>query len=729
MNLPRDIELTCENPEVPPVLPVEAIIDNGSCDLWALEVTADTFEIGNDICMKIERHYELINWCVYEAGDPATVIANNPDGATVSSAGNEDVGRFIYTQVVVLYISEAPSVSIDDVETCILGTGDALPFNEEDNTPGAAPFECDEMRTFSASATNCVGASLRDFEWKFYREGVEVASGDGASFDQIVEPKVNYTVEFWAFDGCGNSAGTTRDFEFWDCRKPTPYVLSGLAVDLGESGTVTTWAADFDQGSFDNCTDQSSLEMYISRDRLDNLDDIRAAGSNMVLDCDDEGTLTVYFYVVDAEGNFDLVETFIVVQSNSFDCSALESGMGMVAGKIVNPNGENVEQVTVAVAGTMQGSMTTGADGSFQFELNTGGAYTVTPQKDMFPLNGVSTFDLVLISKHILGITTFDSPYKYIAADVNKSGTITAFDMVQLRKLILNIDTDFANNDSWRFVDAKHDFSALTTNPAAQDFGEFMDISELITNMIDIDFIGVKVGDVNGNAATNSLIGAEDRSKNGTLNINVTDRFVEAGQTVTVDFSAADIAAAQGYQFTMNFEGLDFAKLEEGVATEANFNTQLAESGILVTSWNGEATAEDVLFSLTFNATTSGLISELISVSSDVTAAEAYSTDGDLLDVNIEFSTITVDTDFNLAQNIPNPFNGETVIGFNLPEAGTARLTVMDVQGKVLREIKGDFAQGYNTIVLKASDLTPGVLHYQLESANQVATKKMIIID
>ena len=182
---------------------------------------------------------------------------------------------------------------------------------------------------------------------------------------------------------------------------------------------------------------------------------------------------------------------------------------------------------------------------------------------------------------------------------------------------------------------------ALTTNPAAQDFGEFMDISELITNMIDIDFIGVKVGDVNGNAATNSLIGAEDRSKNGTLNINVTDRFVEAGQTVTVDFSAADIAAAQGYQFTMNFEGLDFAKLEEGVATEANFNTQLAESGILVTSWNGEATAEDVLFSLTFNATTSGLISELISVSSDVTAAEAYSTDGDLLDVNIEFSTIT----------------------------------------------------------------------------------------
>ena len=53
-------------------------------------------------------------------------------------------------------------------------------------------------------------------------------------------------------------------------------------------------------------------------------------------------------------------------------------------------------------------------------------------------------FDLVLISKHILGNEAqFDSPYKYIAADINKSGSITAFDMVQLRQLILNITTEY----------------------------------------------------------------------------------------------------------------------------------------------------------------------------------------------------------------------------------------------------------------------------------------------
>jgi len=247
--------------------------------------------------------------------------------------------------------------------------------------------------------------------------------------------------------------------------------------------------------------------------------------------------------------------------------------------------------------------------------------------------------------------------------------------------------------------------------------------------MMNLDFVGVKVGDVNGSASVNSLLGAESRTTNGTLNFNVTDRLVEAGETVTVDFTSADIATAQGYQFTMNFDGLNLAQLEEGVAKAANFNTNLAQRGMLTTSWNGEATANDVLFSLTFNATATGLLSELISVSSDLTVAEAYNTDGELLDVNIEFATTNVAVDFALEQNIPNPFNGETVVGFNLPVAGVATLTVMDVQGKVLKEIKGDYAKGYNQVVLKAKELTIGVLYYQLESADQVATKKMIIID
>jgi hypothetical protein len=65
--------------------------------------------------------------------------------------------------------------------------------------------------------------------------------------------------------------------------------------------------------------------------------------------------------------------------------------------------------------------------------LPLGQDYSVTPYSNADPVNGVSTFDLVLMSKHILGVESLDSPYKLIAADVNRQ-RITTLDMIQIRK-------------------------------------------------------------------------------------------------------------------------------------------------------------------------------------------------------------------------------------------------------------------------------------------------------
>jgi hypothetical protein len=82
-----------------------------------------------------------------------------------------------------------------------------------------------------------------------------------------------------------------------------------------------------------------------------------------------------------------------------------------------------------------------------------GSDYTVTPTMELDPLNGVNTYDLILISRHILGLEPLNTAYKLIAADANKSGTVTTFDVVELRKLILGTYTELPNNSSWRFVD------------------------------------------------------------------------------------------------------------------------------------------------------------------------------------------------------------------------------------------------------------------------------------
>ena len=99
--------------------------------------------------------------------------------------------------------------------------------------------------------------------------------------------------------------------------------------------------------------------------------------------------------------------------------------------------------------------------------------------------------------------------------------------------------------------------------------------------------------------------------------------------------------------------------------------------------------------------------------------------------ISLEFNGKEQVADFQLEQNTPNPFKSETTIGFTLPEASSATLTITDVTGKVVKVVRGDYAKGYNTVTLKRSDIgvNTGVLSYQLESATHSATKQMIIIE
>ena len=82
---------------------------------------------------------------------------------------------------------------------------------------------------------------------------------------------------------------------------------------------------------------------------------------------------------------------------------------------------------------------------------------------------------------------------------------------------------------------------------------------------------------------------------------------------------------------------------------------------------------------------------------------------------------------FVLYQNRPNPFEGYTVIGFELPEATEARLIIYDVTGKVLQEVKGEYVKGYNEVQITPEQLpATGVLFYQLDTERYTATKRMI---
>ncbi|WP_298507312.1 dockerin type I domain-containing protein [uncultured Kordia sp.] len=73
----------------------------------------------------------------------------------------------------------------------------------------------------------------------------------------------------------------------------------------------------------------------------------------------------------------------------------------------------------------------------FYHENNLTGNYTYLEW-----INGVTTFDLIKINKHLLGIEVFTELWQYLAADVNGDGAVSTLDAIILRKLIANTTTE-----------------------------------------------------------------------------------------------------------------------------------------------------------------------------------------------------------------------------------------------------------------------------------------------
>jgi len=82
---------------------------------------------------------------------------------------------------------------------------------------------------------------------------------------------------------------------------------------------------------------------------------------------------------------------------------------------------------------------------------------------------------------------------------------------------------------------------------------------------------------------------------------------------------------------------------------------------------------------------------------------------------------------FELYQNSPNPWVNKTQIGFHLPEASEARLTIYDAMGRTLYTAKGQFAKGYNAFVVDRKLMEDSSsMYYRVETDVDQATKIMI---
>ncbi|HEX5111657.1 MAG TPA: carboxypeptidase regulatory-like domain-containing protein [Saprospiraceae bacterium] len=155
-----------------------------------------------------------------------------------------------------------------------------------------------------------------------------------------------------------------------------------------------------------------------------------------------------------------------------------------IHGIVKDPLGRPVKNVKIVVTGSKEEEMITDADGKFNLaQVNRNGQYTFTPEKNINQANGLNVFDLLDIQKHLLAKQIFPNSWQLIAADATNNGDITVGDILLILKLILGKIQYYPSSNSWRFDPPSVQIDSLPPGEPNE-----------------VQIMGIKIGDVNGNA-------------------------------------------------------------------------------------------------------------------------------------------------------------------------------------------------------------------------------------
>ena len=419
------------------------IAPDDKCSLIGMSYEDHVFNFVPDTnaCFKILRKWKVIDWCQKDRR-----------------------GKFMvweYEQIIKVNNTEAPVIlsGCEDQIVCTFdplcqdGFVELIVTTEDDCTP---VDQIVHMVEIDINSDGVIDSFVNGFN------GVVDISGDYP----IGLHKIKYSFE----DRCGNKTVCVQNVQIMNCKAPTAYCLNGIAVELMEyppgegtpdAGMIEIWASDFDAGSTHPCG--NPLIFSFSENPSDNF---------RTFNCDSVGRREVTIHVIDRfTGLMSHCNTYVIIQDNRNICDD-NLTTARISGAIFNEASEPLNGVEVNLEGSMLLPQTTDIFGKYAFPpMERGNNYQVVPSRGDDWMNGVSTKDILIIQKHLLGMEALDSPYKLIASDVDGSGSVSAKDLIQLRKLILGKINQLDNNESWRFVESDYHFPD-PENPWSAPFPE-----------------------------------------------------------------------------------------------------------------------------------------------------------------------------------------------------------------------------------------------------------------
>lgn len=660
-----------------------------------------TVSSGN-ACFKVLRKWEIIDWCTYDPTD--------------------STGYWFYYQIIKVMDTEAPVVTpvpdqiihinVDDDNCNHLSANVILPI---------------------VQAVDCTDAANLKYRFRidYNNNGIydtPLIPGNNASGNY---PVGIHSVQFSVDDLCGNISTIEFLVEVLinDIKPPTPILHFVSSTLMPMMAMVQIPANVFNNESLDNCTLPGDLKFSYSANPDDTI---------RVFTCDSLGMRMVEIYVWDEAGNFDIGIANILITDNHGQCP---DGIiyKVIDGLVFNEKSELIENVTLKLQNSGFAPEVTGPDGKFRFEnVPANRTYTLIPEKDLNPRNGVSTIDIMLIQKHVLGIKKFDSPYKYIAADVNRSGSVSAADMLEIQRLILGKTDVLASYPAWRFIDADFVF-ADPENPLKGVVLDKLEINNL-DKSISKNFIGIKQGDINLNSSVSASQHIENRNTGPEIELVMEDVWADAGTFVYLPVEAHEFENVEAFQATLvvNPEFGKIVRIEKGELenwSDENFNLRRNSNGLTPFNWYDykPTTLErgKPVFYLRIEMIKGANISEFLTINGSLLENEAAAAGQYNGSLKLSFRQASAELErTRMLTLMPNPFNETTVLSFYLNEPSDVNITVTDLNGKNIWQTKGNFPKGQGQVTIHSRDLgAPGVYLYKMDAPGFSETKRMILVD
>ena len=420
----------------------------------------------------------------------------------------------------------------------------------------------------------------------------------------------------------------------------------------------------------------------------------------------------------------------VVYTHSAPGCVSIVNKVYSIAGNIKTPDNQPLKDASLLLVNNADNSSvtaTSNAEGNYSIGGLSMGDYTLIPSKNQSSVtNGVNVADLLLIQRHILGYAELDSPYKMLAADVDFSGTINLIDLAKIRRVILGMDTEFEKN--WRFIPSSYVFHN-PNNPLNEGVPEFT-FPYVNNDLVNQDFIAVKMGDVSGDA------NPQLRTTSEALTLTTPKQQTFTGEIIRVpvmiEAKYDQIAALQGtLEFDsqiLKYQGLEAANL----SLAANqLNVSLAHQGSVAFVYNdpqGQAIDLDngkVLFYLNFEVIGQPNQSTAVRLTNQIAKTEAFNGKTNTmqtLQLNAGEISIT-EPQINVFPNPAKRFH--IAFGVNNDQSKVT-FSLRNQQGQVVSTQQRTYTKGQHQLDWQPN-IAPGIYFLTLETPQYKSTKKLII--